>query len=1068
MQLRNFLLLAVFTAATAVGQSSFSTIENYTDPTLGSKCGSPGAAACFTNLKCAPSNSLQIDSFSGQDLCNLTAPSCTPVSQFPVTTANGSDITFLVITDTHLRNGYSITDAQHLEHTQAINMISNLGLNWSQAGAGFDNLPFAVSQPPSIVTTGDATDYGQEDNLGAFRMLYEQGMTTDAINYRVYPGLGNHDVADECVFASCGRRMFAYISSVASCFTNMDSGSHNYSWDWGGFHLIQLNMWAGDITLGTDTGTAIPSSHSSGLGWLAQDLLHNVGTSGKPVILFQHFGWDYFSLFHNDSTGQTDPWWTASQRQILLDIVKDYNVIALFSGHQHQTAMYGVNFTDDLGHARVLDDFTGGTGGIGGTGQFFGVRLTKNFLDVLPFQWSDEISPTPYMTNVGAGITGPTFPSTGWSPNANQVDNTPWAGGTPLYPAFNNDVSSCRKWIGGPMTSLPVTLAFDPNNPNNVVITNNTGGTLQGPFALQVPIVAGFLGSVSFMGSCSQGPAYQNLTSTQLGPGQSETINLDLQNAGGRVNSIYSLSQFKVVSLGGDSFVASPGAVTVTASTAATASVTTLLGKNIPFTFQADPELIVTANGSQTPATLTIGLNTNATHINSTAYVNVSPTAAGYPAAKITVTLGAVPITVTASGNAPVLVDNVSTATPHTFQWYPGDSHSFSVPNIRQIDSGTQDRFTSWSAGGAASTPNQGTNISIEVPLTAGNYTASYGRYYLVTSTVSPSGSGTVAVSPSSPDGYQIAGTPLTVTATPNSGYAFSTFLEVASNPTGNSFNQTMTAPLTFSAQFVPGGTYVVTTSLNASGTETVDGQVYNGPASLTWDVASAHTFSVPAEIDGSTGTRYVFTNWSDGITTLQRRIAADATTTTYVANYTTQYLVTTAVSPAGAGTVTGGGWYNKGDTASLQVSLLKGVQFSGFSGDLAGSQTPGTLTVGKPEFVVANFQPTGTPTLYASAGPRVDTDPQISQFTFLLTDSGIGAAVNAQIDSVTATPSIGTGTITVPGLPLTFGTLLPGQAASQTININWPNTATRVAFTVHFSANGGAYTGQSTFYVFR
>jgi cytolysin (calcineurin-like family phosphatase) len=1058
--------MAAFATGIAVGQSSFSSIENTSD-SFGA-CGSPGLRLC-SNFSCASSNSLQIDSYSGQDLCNLAAPSCT-TSQFTSTTSgNGTDITFLVITDTHLHNGYGMTDADHLHHTQAINMISNLGLNWRQAGAGFDNLPFAVSQPPSVVTTGDSTNYGQEANLGAFRLLYEQGASTDAINYRVYPGLGNHDIADQCEFASCGRRMFDYISNVASCFTNMDSGSHNYSWDWGQFHMVQLNMWAGDTGLGTDTSTGYAPTHTSGLGWLSQDLANNVGTSGRPVILFQHFGWDYFSIFNNNSNGQADPWWDSVARQQVLDIVKDYNVIALFSGHQHQTAMYGVNFTDDSGHARILDDFTGGAGGIGGFGQFFGVRLTQNFLDVLPFEWEAGFANEhPYMMNVGSSDPDYEFPYAGWNPNTKQNGTTPWAGGTPLYPMFYNNVFGCRKWIGGPLTTIPLTITQDPNTINNVIITNNTGGTLQGPFALQLPIISGSgaLASVSFMGSCSQGPAYQNLTSTQLGPGQSETVTLNFQNGSDTVAPLNGLSQFRVVSLGADSLVASPEAVTITASTSATASVSTILGKTIPFTIQADSQLTVTTDNTQTPATLTIALNPNAQSINKASSLHVIPTTAGYSSAKIVVNLAAVPITVTASGNAPIIADGSTYNTPHTFNWYPGDVHNLTAQSIRQIDSGTQDRFTSWSAGGAASTPAQGTSISVTVPLAAANYIASYGRYYLVTPTVNPPNSGTVILSPASPDGYEIAGTSLTVTATPNSGYAFSSFSGIASNPTGGSFNQTMEAPLSFSVQFAPGGTFTVTTQFQASGSETVDGQTHNGPVSQAWTTGSSHTFSVPAEIDANT-TRYLFTGWSDGVTDNPRTITA-GTPVTYLANYQTQFLVSTSVSPAGAGTLTGGGWYNKGGSASLQATPASGFQFSSFSGSLGGSTDPQSHTVIGPMNVVANFQSSGTPALYASAGPRIDTDPAISVFTFELTDSGVGAAVNAQIDSVTATPSIGTGTITVPGLPLAFGTILPGQAATQTININWPNTATRVAFTVHFSANSGTYKGQSTFYLFR
>jgi hypothetical protein len=44
----------------------------------------------------------------------------------------------------------------------------------------------------------------------------------------------------------------------------------------------------------------------------------------------------------------------------------------------------------------------------------------------------------------------------------------------------------------------------------------------------------------------------------------------------------------------------------------------------------------------------------------------------------------------------------------------------------------------------------------------------------------------------------------------------------------------------------------------------------------------------------------------------------------------------------------------------------------------------------------------------------------------------------------------------------------LPGQSNPFSLLFDWPSTAARVAFTVNFSANGGAYKGKSVFYVVR
>lgn len=1063
MQLRKLLTILILAAGGAAGQTSFTTIETWND--LTGACGSPGLRGCISfHATCTPNSSLTIDPYTGQDNCDLPSPACT-IFPIPVNNTN-PDITFLVITDTHLLNGYSTSDADHVRNTYNLNLLPSLGFNWAQAGAGFDNKPLGA--PAAVVTTGDDTNYGQQTDLGGYRLLYEPALTTDSLNYMVFPGLGNHDVEGQCEFANCGRRMFDYVATAASCAAKVDSTSHNYSWDWGPFHMVQLNEWAGSTSLGSDTATNYTPTHGSGLNWLAQDLQNSVGNSGRPVILFQHFGWDYFSLYNNDFTGQTTPWWSASDRQRLLNILAPYHIAALFSGHQHQTGMYGVNYTDSNGHPTILDDFTGGTGGIGGNGEFFAVRLTQNFLDVLPLEWSDSLNGTqPFMTSVGEGSAGPVWPGCNtsggcqtWNPGTGQLGSGPQPDGTPTYPLFNNNVNGCRKWIGPSLAAAPVTISFDPTSPYSVIIKNNTGSTIQGPFALQLNIPSGgTLKSVSFMGSCSQGPAYQEFSLSQLTPGATDRLTLNVLGYSAPPNQVYKLSDFSVVTLGADSFVASQNQVTVTASSSAQVDLSTVFGRNVAFTAQVfGSGYTVSANSTQTPATITITVNPNAATVDQTASVAITPSNVAYGPAKVTVNLGTTPITVSSRAGDPISVDGTSYPSPQTFNWRPNDHHTLDAP-VNQVAAGTQDRFSSWSNAGSQ-------HQQVTVPLFPATYLADFQRYFLITPTVSPAAGGSVIISPASADGYYAAGATLTVTATASSGYVFSTFQGAGSVPAGNSFSTVVGKPLTFTALFKLIGTYTVTTNLPSSGTETVDGQAYSGPASLTWTQGTSHTFSVPSEIDSAAGTRYIFTGWSDGTTSASRSVTAGATTD-YVANYQLQYQVTIGVSPVGGGLLAGGGWFNAGAQASLAATAAPGFTFSGFSGDITGSQDPQALTVGKPDNVIANFQP-GLPVLSASAGPRDDSDPAMSGFTFILSNTGPGAAANAQIDSVSATTALGTGVVAAPPGPLVFGTIPPSQAASQVVTVTWPSTATRVAFTVKFSANGGTYHGQSTFYVFR
>ena len=65
---------------------------------------------------------------------------------------------------------------------------------------------------------------------------------------------------------------------------NYDVPSDCYSWDWGRLHLVQMHRFAGDTRKG-----ALDS-----LPWLEADLAAHAA-DGRPVILFQHYGWDAFS-----------------------------------------------------------------------------------------------------------------------------------------------------------------------------------------------------------------------------------------------------------------------------------------------------------------------------------------------------------------------------------------------------------------------------------------------------------------------------------------------------------------------------------------------------------------------------------------------------------------------------------------------------------------------------------------------------------------------------------------------------------------------------------------------------
>jgi len=136
-----------------------------------------------------------------------------------------------------------------------------------------------------------------------------------------------------------------------------------------------------------------------------------------------------------------------------------------------------------------------------------------------------------------------------------------------------------------------------------------------------------------------------------------------------------------------------------------------------------------------------------------------------------------------------------------------------------------------------------------------------------------------------------------------------------------------------------------------------VDGLPYAGPHPFTWTVGSSHTISAPSSQSGGTGTQYVFLSWSDG-GAQGHTITAPSSSTTYTANFTTQYSLTTSVDPPEGGTATPSGvnWYNYGQTVSVLATPSSGYTFSSWSGDLSGSANPASLLMYGPKGVTANF----------------------------------------------------------------------------------------------------------------
>ena len=159
--------------------------------------------------------------------------------------------------------------------------------------------------------------------------------------------------------------------------------------------------------------------------------------------------------------------------------------------------------------------------------------------------------------------------------------------------------------------------------------------------------------------------------------------------------------------------------------------------------------------------------------------------------------------------------------------------------------------------------------------------------------------------------------------------------------------------------------------SANAAGSNAFNyvAQVYldvkSDPASVVdvtisgWYAKSspASIAAVPSEVQGATGTKYVFITWTvDGTPRSGNgfAIVMDAPHKV-VAQYETRFLLTVV---SDYGNPNGGGYYKSGDTASFSVDSPVGIGiqhvFAGWRGDYTGTDRKGSITMNGPKTVTA------------------------------------------------------------------------------------------------------------------
>lgn len=263
--------------------------------------------------------------------------------------------------------------------------------------------------------------------------------------------------------------------------------------------------------------------------------------------------------------------------------------------------------------------------------------------------------------------------------------------------------------------------------------------------------------------------------------------------------------------------------------------------------------------------------------------------------------------------------------------------------------------FANWSEGGSTVSTSESYTFTLNSNRTlVANFSP---VSYTVTTSSSPSGGGTT-----SGGGAFIYGDAATVTAVPASGYQFVNWTQGGTAvSTNSSYSFTVTGNRTLTANFSQ-VTYTVALSSSPAAGGTAGG-------------AGTYGSGTTATVTATPATGYRFVSWTQGGTAVSSNPVYSFPVTaniSLVANFAiADYTITTTVSPAGAGTASGGGSFNHGASVTVRATPATGYQFTNWAenGSAVSTSANYTFTVSGSRNLLANFSQ--IPRLLTLTGPE-------------------------------------------------------------------------------------------------
>lgn len=238
-------------------------------------------------------------------------------------------VTFLVTSDSHY-DAFENEDRNQRDRITIDQMNQISTVRWpEESGGDLIAKPRGVLLLGDVIDDGDRMKEGKNQSQRQFRyFLADFGFdgTDGRLKYPVFEGCGNHDGPP----VSRERFGFSFQSHVKrrnslrlqkGLIGDVSENGLHYSWNWGGVHFVQLNLYPGDKPHPKIRYSPQYHDPQRSLDFLEADLAANASAAGQPVVVTHHY----------DLQG-TD-WWHDEQRKAYYDAIRPYNVVAVFHGH---------------------------------------------------------------------------------------------------------------------------------------------------------------------------------------------------------------------------------------------------------------------------------------------------------------------------------------------------------------------------------------------------------------------------------------------------------------------------------------------------------------------------------------------------------------------------------------------------------------------------------------------------------------------------------------------------------------------------------------------------------------